>query len=97
MRNDALRRRGDPGPGQTYFLADLLAPGALRRAWDFTGVAFFTPETGADTAGSFRGAGAGTGGGRMLSRGAGTTSGGWPLALLGRVLLLGGGAARLRR
>src|SRR5215469_3965239 len=78
IRNDAPRWRVGRAPRQAYFLAAFFASGAVRKAWDSRGLAFFTPETGAATAGSFRGAGAGGAGGKMLSRGAGTTSGGCP-------------------
>src|SRR5215470_13768451 len=76
--NDAPRWRVCSGPREAYFLGDFLAWGALRKAWDSRGVAFLDPGTGAATAGSLRGAGDGGAGGRMLSRGAGTTSGGCP-------------------
>src|SRR5262249_19863507 len=76
--NDASRWRAGTEPRQAYFLAAFFVSGALRKAWDSRGVAFFTPETGAATAGSFRGAGAGGAGGKMLSRGPGATSGGFP-------------------
>src|SRR5215471_1032074 len=66
------------GRRQAYFFEDFFFVwGTFRRAWDSRGVAFLTPDTGVDT-GSLRAGAAGGGGGRMLSFGAGTTSGGWP-------------------
>src|SRR5262249_23283035 len=77
IRNDAARRRVGARRRQAYFFAAFFGWGTLRRAWDSRGVAFLTPETGVAT-GSLRGAGAGGAGGRMLSRGAAMSSGGWP-------------------